>query len=402
MIAGKDQPTGGGQRSAHHRPLVLIAPLHLAAGRVYGRDVAVGRAEVALGLSGPSAPEGDALNENGPGLFHFTATLDRRDKDQVGQRTVGCGIRAVLSADVAGTDEFGIAALHRHILRVNNRTTIFVQPFRPVELLNILRAVQKLPIPTIQDVHIAVPIGLGQGFDRLPAARDIEQKHAGVAIVVPDIVRGELEVPFDLATVRVKGQGRVRVEIIALPSVTVPVGGRVAGCPVHQVKVRVIRARHPGRTAALFIRITGPGLDAGLAFVRHGITPPLPLARLKIIGVDIAANAVFTAGNTDNDVIPNNQGGQGKAETAGIVVGFRIPHDRAGFSVKCDNTRIQSGHNDLISGQGRAPIARPAANPHIARQFMVVLPERFARCCVQGEELVIGRGEIHDAIGHQG
>ena len=61
-------------------------------------------------------------------------------------------------------------------------------------------------------------------------------------VVVPQVVRGVLEVRLDLAGVGVDRDAGVGVEVVALADVAVEVGARVAGAEVQEVQVRVVRA----------------------------------------------------------------------------------------------------------------------------------------------------------------
>ena len=269
-------------------------------------------------------------------------------------------------------------------------------------MVHILGAVQILAGRAVQHIDVAVAVGLGQGFDLLPAALDREQEQVGVAVVVPDVVRRELEVPLHLARIRVQGQHRVGVQVVALAHVAVPVRRGVARRPVEQVGLRVVRAGHPGRGAAVLPGVARPGFRPGLAGLRDGVAPPFARARLDVVGVDVAADAVLAAGDADDQVVADHQRGSGPAEPVGVAVHDRLPHHGSGLAVECHHLRVQGGHENFIPGNGRTFVRRPAAHAQVVRQRVFVAPQEGARHRVQGEQVVVRRGEIDDAVRHDG
>ena len=254
----------------------------------------------------------------------------------------------------------------------------------------------------VQHIDVAVAVGLGQGFDLLPAALDREQEQVGVAVVVPDVVRRELEVPLHLAGVGIQGQYRVGVQVVPLAHVAVPVRRGVARRPVEQVGLRVVRAGHPRRGAAVLPGVARPGFRPGLAGLRDGVAPPFAHARIDVVGVDVAADAVLAPGDADDQVVTDHQRGRGGAEPVGVAVHDRLPHDGSGPAVERQHLRVQGGHENFIPGDGRAFVRRPAADPHVVRQRVFVVPQERARHRVQGEQVVVRRGQIDDAVRHDG
>ena len=152
----------------------------------------------------------------------------------------------------------------------------------------------------------------------------------------------------------------------------------------------------------MFPGVAGPGLGARLTRFRDGVATPLPFAGIDIIGIDIAADAVFAAGNTDDQIISNDQGGNGRAEAVVMAVHLGVPDNGPGFPVQGNHMGVQRGHENQLSGNGRAFIRRPAAHPHVVRQLVFIAPQQLARDRVQGKEVVVCGSQIDDPVGNNG
>jgi hypothetical protein len=84
-------------------------------------------------------------------------------------------------------------------------------------------------------------------------------------------------------------------EIVAPMLVRLP-GARIADAPVERVGVGVVAPSQPGRGAASLPGVVlGPSLAAGLSGRGNGLGLPFQLAGLDVVGLEIAANAIFAA-----------------------------------------------------------------------------------------------------------
>src|SRR4030095_7780645 len=117
-----------------------------------------------------------------------------------------------------------------------------------------------------------------------------ERRLRGVPVV--EVVRRELVVPFQRASVGIQRQDRVRVEVVAFPLVAVVVGARVAGWPVEQPGFRIVGAREPGPRATVFERLASPRFGPRLAWCRDRPEPPYAFASGCFVGVEKSADAL--------------------------------------------------------------------------------------------------------------
>src|SRR2546428_493273 len=80
---------------------------------------------------------------------------------------------------------------------------------------------------------------------------DIKQDSLVCGVELQDIMRTSLLIPVQLAGIGIERDDAVGVEIRSLARFSVEIRGRVADAPVDQIQVRIIRARQPGRAAAM-------------------------------------------------------------------------------------------------------------------------------------------------------
>src|SRR6185312_1361041 len=97
----------------------------------------------------------------------------------------------------------------------------------------------------------------------------------------------------------------------------------VAGAPVDEVEIRIVRAGDPGRRAAVLVRVAGrPRVGAGLARPRGRVAPPQMPARLGIPAVDEAADPELGAGDSGEQDAVGDQRGDGHRIALGPVGGL--------------------------------------------------------------------------------
>ena len=88
--------------------------------------------------------------------------------------------------------------------------------------------VNELTRCAIEDVQEAVGVRHHHRLARLAADGDVREHGNLIGIPIMRVVRGELEVPFQCAGVRVQRQERSRIQVVALAVPAVEVGIRVA------------------------------------------------------------------------------------------------------------------------------------------------------------------------------
>ena len=123
----------------------------------------------------------------------------------------------------------------------------------------------KTPCLGVQKVEEPVSVGLREKV--LLFARDncIQQYHNFGGVPVEDIVRRELKIPSERATIRVQRDDAIRVEIVAGTCIAVKIGTRIADRPIDKICVRIERARQPRRATACLLGISGPCFCAGFS-----------------------------------------------------------------------------------------------------------------------------------------
>ena len=172
---------------------------------------------------------------------------------------------------------------------------------RPVHLLVRLgrnqfaaRAVEHVEKAVAVELHehlAAASLHVQLGEDQLPAP-----------VVVIGVVRRELVVPDDLARLGPKREHGRRVEVVARPPLRRPRRG-IADAPVHEIELRIVGARDPGRATASLpgIAVLRPGFVALLAARRNRVAAPQMLAAPGVPAVDEAADTKLRAGDPGDE-----------------------------------------------------------------------------------------------------
>ena len=90
------------------------------------------------------------------------------------------------------------------------------QASRPGHLPGIGMPKQKLAVGAVQNIEKAVAVSLNHQLARLPFPNSIDERWRSHGVIVMHIVRGELEMPLQLARRWIKRNHRVGVKIVAL------------------------------------------------------------------------------------------------------------------------------------------------------------------------------------------
>src|SRR5262249_21721787 len=156
-------------------------------------------------------------------------------------------------------------------------------------------AVKIFPRSPVEHIVEAVAVGIHQQLALLAAPGAIDQNRNLAGVPVVHVVRGELEVPLDLACGRVEGKETARVKIVARPHVPVPLGARFPGSPVEEVHPGVVGAGPPRRAGAGLPAVAAPRVMARLAGSGDRPGTPQPLAGLRVVGIEKAADTGLAA-----------------------------------------------------------------------------------------------------------
>src|SRR5713101_5026248 len=371
LVAGEDQASGRGKGAADQRIVVHIPPFDRAGGWINGREVTIGGLIICLRGSRATAPKGNTLDEDRRGFLHFAATLDHRDVDILRGWTVSGRVRAVLATYVPWTNILFVSPRHGHELRVYLRPTIFIEPFSPVEFVHVLSAVQIFARSAIEHVQEPVTVRLGERLYFLAAALHLDEKEAGVAVIVPDVVWRKLEMPLEVPAVGIESEHGVGVEIVTVASIAIPVWRGVTSRPEQHVLFGVIRTGDPGRPAAVLPRVARPGFNSFLLSGGDSIATPFALAGLRVVGVNETACAILAAGDADNNLVVDDQRCSRRAIADGIVVHFAIPRHGTGLAVKRDQPRIKRRHEHFVVGDSYTTIGGTTTDTQVIRQRVV-------------------------------
>src|SRR5208337_236719 len=110
---------------------------------------------------------------------------------------------------------------------------------------------------------------------------------------------------------------------------------------------------------------------------------------------DEAADAVFAAGDADNDFISYDERRDGEGVALGVIGGGDIPEHIAGGS-------IESGQEKTSAENGKAAVDVSAAGANFFGKGASVRPEAAAGASVESEGGVFLRGDVHDAVDDEG
>ena len=246
---------------------------------------------------------------------------------------------------------------------------------------------------------------MDQQLPGLAVHRQVHQDVLVRRVEVPDVVRDRLEVPLQLAGVGAERDDAVRVQVGAPPVAAVEVGRGVAGAPVDQVQLRVVRAGHPGGAPAVAPTVAGPRLVARLAGARNDVKPPALLAGVGIERHDVAAVGQVAPARADHDDVVDQQRRRAhEAAPLGAVLHQRAPRFLARLDVDGHHVVVVRAEVQVAVAQ-RQPAHRLDRAPPVARMRRGVLvdvaPDLASGRGVEGVDAVPGGGEVHDAVRHE-
>jgi len=206
--------------------------------------------------------------------------------------------------------------------------------------------------------------------------------------------------PLDLARPGVQRENAIGIEIVAGAQTRIP-RSCIPDAPIDRVEFGIERARQPCRAAAVLpcVAAVFPGLGTGLARCRDRVCAPQPLAVLGIVTLDIAANAVFTTGNADDQHAVRNQRGDrhrvavlevDRVRAPDFLTGLRIERDDIGIERRTEQTTIEDGDSSIDDTAACDPRCLCGVLDHLLPQ----LPAGERIECHRGGV----RGDVHDAV----
>src|SRR6185312_11597593 len=155
-------------------------------------------------------------------------------------------------------------------------------------------------------------------------------------------------------------------------AVTIVPRGAVAGAEVDQVGTRVVENRIPHRAAAAELpplpapsrgRFLHRGvLEAVLRVARHRVEAPVELSRFRVVGAEVTAHPVFTAGLANEHLSLGNARCAGYRVVLALVDGQHGPGLFAGTCIDGHQAAIERPQIDLAVPRGDAAIDGAAAD----------------------------------------
>ena len=225
---------------------------------------------------------------------------------------------------------------------------------------------QELSGSTIEHVEEAVAVHLHRHLAQLTVNLDVGEYHFPHRIPVKHIVGRRLIMPDNFTGLRTHGDNRRCIQIIALAVSGIP-GTRIAGAPIHQVKLGIIGTGDPGTGASVLVGF--PRLPSVMAFFSGaggGVTPPQMFTGLRVPAIKVAADTEFSPRDARYQ---HTVGHQWRCRLRIPLRPFRRllpPYFLAGLLVEGDHIGVQSGAENLAVINSNA-LVRNTATHHARR-----------------------------------
>ena len=210
--------------------------------------------------------------------------------------------------------------------------------------------------------------------------------------------------PAQLSRVGVERDDRRGVQVVAFALEAVVVGAGVARAPEREIEIRIVRAGHPDRSAAVLPRLligAAPRAEAAVGRTGGRVEAPDLFARLHVVRVDEAADAVLRAGDADDHLVFHHERRRCPAVALLEVDHRRVPLDRAGLAAEGDNVRVERRLEEPIAEHAEAAIDETATRDEAARQIAFVAPDLPARARIDRPSGVERPGHVHHAVEHE-
>src|SRR6266851_7670260 len=357
-VAREYYPAGGRERSCPRGRGMTELPLHLSGRRIdraQGTPIRFGfiRGEICAAVV--SVPRFVRLRGGAEDVALLTRGHVEQSSLWIVRRRHPVG-----GADGSGTH--GVAFERGFGSLIRDWAPLRVLAVAPGDLAVRIRR-EQFAVGAIDDVKEAVAIGLRD--EMLAAGVDHDGHLRSVPIVF--VVFGVLKIPVQLAGIGVERKQRVAVEIVAGAALSTIRRRRISRRPEELIRRRIVSSRVPRRRTAHFPGVALPGVMTWLARPRHSVEAPLALAGCRVVGVDEAANAVFTSRNAKYDEILHRQRCRREAVAQPVVGGGYVPDDATGFRIERNQMRIERAEDNLVTENRKATIDAPAARTNVCR-----------------------------------
>ncbi|MPL73713.1 hypothetical protein SDC9_19519 [bioreactor metagenome] len=419
-VAGEDQPARGRHHPAPERGRVLVFPLHLAGVRVHRLQ----RADVIL----EQRLDGEARTQIGRALLvadrlvpDVHAPFVRGHVEEAGLLVVGHRHPVLATKERGhGEDLLALAAFGRGIggaravFLVVDRPAVLIDALGPVDLLDEGMGRGELAVLAVQNIEEAVAVGGGIAL----VAVLVDEAHDLVhAVEIPALAWRGLEVPLDLAGLRVDADAACGIEVVArvaldrragVAQVAVP-GRRVARAEDQRVGVGVIGTAQPGRATAGLPHVARPGRverarhGAFLAHVGAHVAfdhrpGPDQLAGLGVARLHLADDAEFAARVAGDDKPVHDQRRRGVGVALLVIGDLLVPLDLAGLQIEREDARVERAEIDVVAIDRRAAVDDVAARQDALGQAGVILPDFLAGLQVDRIHARIRAGDVHHPV----
>ncbi len=199
---------------------------------------------------------------------------------------------------------------------------------------------------TVQDVKESIAIAPEHQFARTAVPIRIRQDGNLHRVIVVGVARCELEIPLEFPGIRVEGDGRIRVQVIAGSLFRVPVRTGISGAPIGQVEIGIVGTGNPDGSAAMFPIATSPTFVAGFPWLGDRIKAPGFFSGASFEGGDKAANPELTSGDADDHFVFDHQGRHGHGVASGSLGQLHVPECMAVFGIDGNQVRVDGGHEE--------------------------------------------------------
>ena len=253
-------------------------------------------------------------------------------------------------------------------------------------------------IGAVEHIHEAIFVGLDHHFAELSVDPKIRKQLLVVAVNVINIVGRVLKITSHLACFRPNREHAGSEEAVHSLARARIIGFRVAGAPVNEIEVGIIRTGAPRRASAVFpgIAIFRPRFGTGFAGRRDGVSAPQFLSCIWIPAIEESAGGGFSAGlSGDQDAVGNDR------PTGGVVALFPVgealvPEFFAGLHVESEEVIIDGHAKDFaVINRGRAAIERDMLDAGF--EFHGRAPDLAAGLHVNGKG-PLAVDDVHDAV----
>ena len=223
----------------------------------------------------------------------------------------------------------------------------------------------------------------------VPSKRPSTSTGTSDCVPVVRVVGRCLKSPRELAGIRIECDDAAGPAVVAGAHGAVQHRRRISRADVHQVELGIVGAGHPhlpaGGAAARRVR---------RADRRRAVERPLMRAHLGIERLQHAGQVVEVSGDTDQQVIADDQRRVRRPEAAFGVGDFDVPLHRPGLRVERDQVGVGRGQ------EHRAFVDRRAAMADVESLIgrIGVAPQLSRRSRIEGPD-VVWRRDVDDAVG---